>query len=302
MRRPAGGVLVRDKARLALGLLLLAVILQRPLNLLTRTLLPGIAERPALYYAALIVDELVLYGLPAALLLRRAKPQRQRLAPGQWRRMSVTCVVMGMAAQYLFQAVSWLWSNLLALLPGQVTQGAVMMPRSLPEGLLAFCALAVTPALTEEALFRGGVFPCLLKQFSRRDAFLLTAGSFALMHGSLTGLPAHVGVGLAATGLLVSYDSLGAPIAFHLGYNAMALAYSMLPALQVWEWMPWGALIGASMAAILLIALGLGRLRGKLSKEKPAQASREDAWLAIVLMALLAAAYVPELWAVLGGK
>ena len=188
-----GRVLIRDKARLALLLLLLAALAQQPLNALTHSLLPDMEQRPALYYAAVIVEELLLYGLPAALLLRRARPPRRELLPTQKRRMVVVCVLVGIAAQYLLQALSWLWVSLLALLPGHIAQSAVVMPRSIPEGLLAFGALALTPALAEEALFRGGVFPCLLKDFSRREAFVLTVSLFALMHGSLVGLPAHFG-------------------------------------------------------------------------------------------------------------
>ena len=67
-----GRVLIRDKARLALLLLLLAALAQQPLNALTHSLLPDMEQRPALYYAAVIVEELLLYGLPAALLLRGA--------------------------------------------------------------------------------------------------------------------------------------------------------------------------------------------------------------------------------------
>ena len=38
--------------------------------------------------------------------------------PTQKRRMVVVCVLVGIAAQYLLQALSWLWVSLLALLPG----------------------------------------------------------------------------------------------------------------------------------------------------------------------------------------
>ena len=43
-----GRVLIRDKARLALLLLLLAALAQQPLNALTHSLLPDMEQRPAL--------------------------------------------------------------------------------------------------------------------------------------------------------------------------------------------------------------------------------------------------------------
>ena len=246
------------------------------------------------------MEELLLYGLPAALLLRRARPPRRELLPTQKGRMAVVCVLVGIVAQYLLQALSWLWVSLLALLPGQVAQSAVVMPRSIPEGLLAFGALALTPALAEEALFRGGVFPCLLKDFSRREAFVLTVSLFALMHGSLVGLPAHFGVSLLATALLVSYGHLGAAISFHLAYNSMALLYSLIPALRIWERTSWGVWIVGSLAAVAALAFWLTRVHERLQIDRPAEADRTVHRLALALTLLLTAAYMPELLTALG--
>ena len=58
---------------------------------------------------------------------RSARPPRRELLPTQKGRMAVVCVLVGIVAQYLLQALSWLWVSLLALLPGQVAQSAVVI-------------------------------------------------------------------------------------------------------------------------------------------------------------------------------
>ena len=168
---------IRDKSLLALGLLALAALLRQPLGQLLLHMLPSAAEVPSVYYGTLILQELLLYGIPAAILLRRVRPGQGVAFPAHasWITLPL-CALLGVGAQYLLQGISWLWIQLLSCLPLGVIQGVVMMPRNLFEGLLAFCALAVVPALVEETLFRGAVYPCLLRAFSQRTAFLAHGG------------------------------------------------------------------------------------------------------------------------------
>lgn len=65
---------IRDKSLLALGLLALAALLRQPLGQLLLHMLPSAAEVPSVYYGALILQELLLYGIPAVILLRRVRP------------------------------------------------------------------------------------------------------------------------------------------------------------------------------------------------------------------------------------
>ena len=150
---------IRDKSLLALGLLALAALLRQPLGQLLLHMLPSAAEVPSVYYGTLILQELLLYGIPAAILLRRVRPGQGVAFPAHapWITLPL-CALLGIGAQYLLQVISWLWIQLLSYLPLGVVQGVVMMPRNLFEGLLAFCALAVVPALVEETLFaRRGI-------------------------------------------------------------------------------------------------------------------------------------------------
>lgn len=292
---------VRDKSLLALGLLALAAILRWPLGQILLEAVPGIRETPSIYYGGLILQELLLYAIPAAVLLRRVQPGQGAAPPAQppWATFAL-CLLVGVAAQYLLQGVSWLWIQALSYLPLGVVQGVVMMPRNFFEGVLAFCALAVVPALVEETLFRGAVYPCLLRAFSQRTAFWLTVMTFTLMHGSLTGLPAHLGVGWLATALLVRRGRLGACMAFHLTYNGMGLLYSLLPALHIWERIPWGVLLGACLAVSAALTLWMAAVGRDLDCAPAPCASRAARLSAGGLTLLLALGYLPELFASFG--
>lgn len=292
---------VPDKSLLALGLLAAAALLRWPLSRLLACLMPSAAEVPSVFYGALILQELLLYALPAAVLLRRVSPRRQEASaarPG-WL-VYALCALLGAAAQYLLQGVTWLWMQLLDFLPAGVSQGQVMMPRNFFEGLLAFCALALVPALVEETLFRGAVYPCLCRDFSQRAAFWLTVGTFTLMHGSLTGLPAHLGVGWMTTALRARRGRLGASIAFHLAYNGMGLMYSLLPTLHVWERIPWEVLVGVSLALFAGLAVWMAAVGRGLDREPASAGNRAARLSAGGLTLLLALGYLPELLASLG--
>ena len=85
------------------------------------------------------------------------------------------------------------------------------------------------------------------------------------MHGSLTGLPAHLGVGWLATALLVRRGRLGASILFHLTYNGMGLLCSLLPVLRIWERISWGVLLSASLAVSAALVLWMATVGRELA-------------------------------------
>lgn len=286
-------VLVRDRARLALGLLTLSALIRTPLVWALRRFLPGADAVPGIYYTALIFQELLLYALPATLLLRRLRPQRAD-APRRLRPWPLW-VLLGAAAQYLLQGVSRLWQALLSLLPVSLSPGQVPMPRNPIEGLLAFLALVLTPALAEELLFRRSVFPCLCKGMTQRRAFWLTVGVFALMHGSLAGLPAHLGMGMLTATLFLRTGDLFPAVMVHLSYNMAALLYSLFPPLQFWERIPPMPALLLSVAAAGLLLAPLLHQQRSLSRSAPAEPSRGIGWLAAGLLVLLTLGYLPEL-------
>ena len=207
---------------------LLALMLPHDLHQNTRLLLS-------------MAQEALLIGLPA-LLMRRGRSARTgttRLSIG----LLLCAAVLGLAMRALATPLTQLWGNFLSAPEHQIAAAD-----SAGEWCLQLLALAVLPAALEEALFRGIVLQTLLDSGSRFGAWLLTTLFFALMHGNLAALPAHLLFGGALTLAAMRTGNLLVPMVMHAVYNASAL---------FWRGMSAGWLIfcGAAVLALGIWAL-----------------------------------------------
>ena len=136
---------------------------------------------------------------------------------------------------------------------------------SLPLDLIM---IALLPAVCEEIMFRG----LILGAYERRgtsQAILISALLFAGLHGSVSGLPAHLMIGAALGFTAVSTGSLLPPMVLHAAYNAITVisAYSAPAANDISATMleqlggavgVAAAIIGASVCiALFLASLGM---------------------------------------------
>lgn len=192
------------------------MLLRLPAGWGIHQLLPNPEGDPALFYAALILQETLLWGLPALLMLpwRTHRLMVRGLSLG----LCLASVVMGLTAQAGLMALTPRW---VALTGAQ--QGAVPMPQNEIQWVLAVLALVVIPAIAEECFFRGGVLTGLCDSMSTLSATTLCMVIFALMHGSLAGFPAHMGISLLCSLAMVARGRLLVPILLHMGYNGAAL-------------------------------------------------------------------------------
>lgn len=148
---------------------LLALMLPHDLHQNTRLLLS-------------MAQEALLIGLPA-LLMRRGRSARtgtMRLSIG----LLLCAAVLGLAMRALATPLTQLWGNFLSAPERQIAAAD-----SAGEWCLQLLALAVLPAVLEEALFRGVVLQTLLDSGSRFGAWLLTTLFFSLLHGNFGGTP-----------------------------------------------------------------------------------------------------------------
>ena len=156
---------------------LLALMLPHDLHQNTRLLLS-------------MAQEALLIGLPA-LLMRRGRSARtgtMLLSIG----LLLCAAVLGLAMRALATPLTQLWGNFLSAPDSQIAAAD-----SAGKWCLQLLALAVLPAVLEEALFRGVVLQTLLDSGSRFGAGLLTTLFFSLLHGNLAALPAHLLFGIA---------------------------------------------------------------------------------------------------------
>ena len=225
-------------------LTLLVMLLRLPLGW-ALGLLPH-ADDPAMVYARIILTEGLTWGLPALLM----RPWRSDALPAD-EKCGGACVwalLLGVAAQLAMSPVTTWWAEAI---------GAELSPISMPENeiqwALALLALCVAPALCEEAYFRGSVLTGMTLSGQKWSALAVTTLLFALMHGSLAGLPGHLTVSLLTTLFMLRCGKLRAPVLLHLGYNAASMLTQYLP-LDLMTSAPLGLLL---LAAAVWIAGGI---------------------------------------------
>lgn len=266
-----------DKTRKALLVTLGVMLLRLPVAWGIQLLLPGSADDPALFYAGLIVQEAALWGLPALLM----RPWRTRrltlLRPGLG--LCVAAVFIGFAAQGALMALTPRW----VMLTG-ARQAAVPMPQNSIQWVLAVLALVVIPAVAEECFFRGGVLTGLCDSMSALSATALCTVIFALMHGSLAGFPAHMGISLLCSLAMMARGRLRVPILLHMGYNGAAL---LLRSTAVTD--------ETALALTLLLAVALLWLLAQvLWRRRTRPLGLADSLLLAAVLLGAAALYVPE--------
>jgi sodium transport system permease protein len=164
-----------------------------------------------------------LFGLTVAYARGSGRPLREVL---RLRRPAPSAL----AGAILFGLSAWLVVGLLAewVLPApkQVEESLrhVISPSESGRGLvLTFLLVAVSPAVCEEALFRGPILRGLVSRFSPVGAALLTGILFGLFHADIWRfVPATVlGIGLSAIAL--ASDSIVPAMVAHFVNNACLL-------------------------------------------------------------------------------
>lgn len=238
---------------------LLALMLPHDLHQNTRLLLS-------------MAQEALLIGLPA-LLMRRGRSARtgtMRLSIG----LLLCAAVLGLAMRALATPLTQLWGNFLSAPDSQIAAAD-----SAGKWCLQLLALAVLPAVLEEALFRGVVLQTLLDSGSRFGAGLLTTLFFSLLHGNLAALPAHLLFGGALTLAAMRTGNLLVPMVMHAVYNASAL---------FWRGMSAGWLIFCGAA---VLALGIWALM-TLPRTAKMRMKRGHIMLSAAILLLMAVQYL----------
>ena len=260
----------------ALGLVLLAFAGMQAASLLWHLLFPSARESVSARYVEILVQQCLMMALPVALYLLRKRPRATAL---RLRGLPVgTCLCLVLAAVATMFATSMfitLWALLMEALGLPMVGSGVPTPGGTGELWLSLLVIGIAPALCEELLFRGALLPSL-EGLGTRPALVISGLVFALMHGQITVLPAHLLLGFVLGYLLVGYGSLLAPMLFHAAYNGASMTVSYLLRNITLEQAEQPALTAeviagivpmmliAGLAAWLLIRLPMGRAaRGK---------------------------------------
>lgn len=175
-------------------------------------------------FAQSLIYNLVYYlpfaALPALLLARHEPGLWQAYRPYPISLFStISIIALALLGVFFVTDMGILWSMLLEALGLRFADVAIALPTSAQGLALCLLYLAVLPGVCEEFVFRGAILSAFEEGGTRR-AVVVTALLFALLHGSVEGLPMQFLIGLILGWLVIYCDSIYAGLIYHTTHNA----------------------------------------------------------------------------------
>jgi membrane protease YdiL (CAAX protease family) len=206
----------------------------------------------------LIATECILIAFPSILFLRQQRvPLREglRLKPIPVL-TGVLCVALGISAYLFGLAIEEIMAQLTGM--QSVSIPSTLLPKSSPDMIVYFLALAVFAPLGEEILFRGAIQGAYEEKKSAGFAISVTAIMFAFYHFRLSGLPALLPIAFILCYVVWKTRSVLAGMLIHFGNNGASAARNIyyfttgkaLPFLSLWS-----ALIGLLLAIVIILVI-----------------------------------------------
>lgn len=172
------------------------------------------------------VQEVLLFGLPALMLLRMrgcgAEQLKARLGRTNPYHIGLT-MVSAVSFTLAGSLIGALFYTMLTSLGLELTLPDVIAPANLTELAVAALTIGGVTSVCEELMFRLALPELLGIRLSRRTAALVSSLLFALMHFSLIGFPTLLIFSLFAHHLIARRGNLLLPILFHAMYNFSVL-------------------------------------------------------------------------------
>ena len=165
---------------------------------------------------------LLFLGLPCVLCLRRGPGTLESVRPNPISPFAAFfIVVLAVLCVFFVNDIVVLWAIPFQKLGFNVNAVGLEIPGTRAGLILCILYAAVLPGIFEEFLFRGMVLPAFEKEGTRR-AIRLSSLLFAVLHGSVIGLPGQLLLGMLIAELVICCDSIYAGLIFHTAYNAAA--------------------------------------------------------------------------------
>jgi len=171
--------------------------------------------------AALIAPALLILALG-----RRSWRDTLALAPLSTA-VALVCALLGaalwLASLGLLELQYTLWRPSLEYIDGFRRLHELLRPKGPVDAVISLLAIAVMPALCEEAVVRGILLPSLRTRMPALLAVVLSSLVFALMHDAYR-MPFTFAVGLVLGGLRLRTGSLAPSLIAHATLNALTFA------------------------------------------------------------------------------
>jgi membrane protease YdiL (CAAX protease family) len=162
----------------------------------------------------------LFFLLPVAIFMAKRGGAAVRLS-GVGIGITILCLFTGLACAYLGINISALWLMLLDALGVPIARSSISIAGE-SDLVVGIFAVAVMPGIFEELLFRGPILSAYERAGSRRAIFI-SAILFAMLHGSVEGLPVQFMMGVVLGFAVVSTGSIYAGMMIHTTYNAAYL-------------------------------------------------------------------------------
>jgi sodium transport system permease protein len=126
---------------------------------------------------------------------------------------------------------------------------------------LSLTALAVTPAVCEEALFRGPILRGLRERFSTPAACLLTGILFGILHGDVWRFVPTATLGVLLSWVARASGSIVPAMVVHVVNNGALVALGFYGWDKRLEALPLAAEVGIGLIAVTILATGIALIR-----------------------------------------
>ncbi|MFO7154242.1 MAG: type II CAAX endopeptidase family protein [Caldicoprobacter oshimai] len=177
---------------------------------------------------ATFLMEIAVIGVPPLIYLLASRMDIKRVARINRIRGVELLLVLGMAVfgYAIVGFINMVWYSMLNRI-GNPVEPVFPPIKTGRQYIMAIMAMAVTPALVEEFLFRGVV----LRGYERFGALTATVVSgvlFGLLHLNLVNLPAVIFLGIMISYVVVRTDSIFAGVLYHFTQNFLSISFLFL--------------------------------------------------------------------------
>jgi len=201
-------------------------LLERPIAAALARFFPGAGWEVMLLSVQMAYYMLFLF-MPTALVLNKGGAwEGARLKPVSAGKLLAVAALSLLGAVVVLQ-VNALWVLLLEALHIPFYNTAIGIPETAVGTVAAVFSYGVLPGVCEELVFRGAILGAYERRGTKK-AVAVAAVLFALVHGSLGGLPTQLILGAIMGFLAFACDSIYAPMVYHAAHNLALLLIGKL--------------------------------------------------------------------------
>ncbi|MBQ2955788.1 MAG: CPBP family intramembrane metalloprotease [Clostridia bacterium] len=152
--------------------------------------------------------------------------QSMRLNPPRLSAMLYAAVAAFAGVLMVSNIGTW-WMMLIESLGGQLYASNIPIPTTLNELTTSILLVGVIPGVCEELFFRGALMGAWERRGSK-IALIITSALFAMLHGSIMGLPTQLMMGFVLGYCVLITDSLYVGMVYHTIHNSTTLILTYL--------------------------------------------------------------------------